>query len=99
MPILMSIAKYDNRGRVVCPKCGAKMPVPHDRLLARSSVDRPACCPAGHYFIIDDDVAYAVNDILSRSRENNWRKRNLKEFEETPAFMIDKPEKGKIIIP
>lgn len=99
MPLLMSIAKYDMQGRVVCPKCGAKMPVPHGRFLARSTVDRPACCPAGHYFVIDDDVAYAVNDILSKTREHADNKRILKNFEETPSFMIERPEKGKIIIP
>ncbi|MGH9391938.1 MAG: hypothetical protein ACRD1Z_20235 [Vicinamibacteria bacterium] len=88
-------AKVDKLGRIVCPTCGGAIPVPPDRYMGRG----PGQCPVGHAFIVDDDAAFAVNDILSRQRGENWRKDVLKNFEETPKEVKPPEEKGQIIFP
>lgn len=88
------ISKYDKRGRLVCPTCGFTTPIPIDRYLGRGEM----ACGNGHRSMVDDDVAYAVNDILQRANEHRWRRDPLKNFEETPAFLVNK-EKGRIIVP
>ena len=66
---------FDRKGRLICPECRAVMQIPPDRYL-KSDFGK---CPAGHWFHITFDTAYAVNDILSRENVNRWRKKVLKE--------------------
>jgi hypothetical protein len=53
----------------------------------------------GHAFVIDDHLAYAVNDLNSKKIAHRDNRRILKNFEETPAHLAERPEKGKIILP
>lgn len=94
-------AKYDRHGRLVCPTCGTLFPVPDDYWLGRGL----ATCPniqwkAGkHQYLITDDIAYAVNDIRSKSDPSGENKRILKTFEETPDFMKPKKDGDSLFIP
>lgn len=91
----LPIAKFDMKGRIICPTCLERIEVPKDRWMSRGIGN----CNSRHKFAITDDVCYAVNDIMRKEREGHWRKDNLKEFEETPD--VAKPDadgKGRIIL-
>lgn len=100
--------------RVKCPECGDLLPpIPPDMVLQRTLVmggkthgvkgqeryKNLGLCHMGHAFVIDDKLAYAVNEINSRKLEHRDNKRILQNFEETPAHLVETPEKGKIILP
>ena len=72
--------RHDGRGRLKCPLCPDSCAIPHDRWLTTGAMT----CDNGHLFAITDDVAFAINSILSLTREGAWRKDNLKRFEGTP---------------
>jgi hypothetical protein len=87
-------AKFDRKGRVVCPTCGDKGEVPKDSWL---SVGQMVC--GDHAFFITAKVAVAVNDILSKTREGNWRKDLVKNVDGPPEVTPYREENGKIILP
>ena len=89
------IAKYDRKGRIICPSCGDSGEVPADRWVTSGLFP----CDNGHQLAITDDVAYAVNSILSKTREGAWRKDRLKEFSGTPKEIKPTESGGKIILP
>ncbi len=89
------IAQYDRKGRIVCPQCGDSGEIPVDRWLTTGLVP----CDNGHQLAITDDVAHAVNTILSKTREGAWRKENLKRFEGTPKDIKPPESGGKIVLP
>jgi hypothetical protein len=76
-------------------------PIPDTHYLGRGIGTCPNTQHPGgmHRFYISDDIAYAVNDILSKSDASGDRKRLVKNFEETPDAMKPQKEGGKIIIP
>jgi hypothetical protein len=99
--------------RVKCPECGDLLPpIPPDMILQRTMVigkgyavtdqkryKNLGLCHMGHAFVIDDHLAYAVNDLNSKKIAHRDNRRILKNFEETPAHLAERPEKGKIILP
>lgn len=91
--------KYDKRGRLVCPTCGFVIPVPDEYWLGRGIGTCPNTSIPMHKFFITDDIAYAVNDIRSKSNPDGEQKRLLKTFEETPDFLKPHKEGGNIFIP
>lgn len=93
------IAKYDKRGRLVCPTCGFVIPIPDTHWLGRGIGTCPNTSIPMHKFFITDDIAYAVNDIRSKSNPDGEQKRLLKNFEATPDAIKPNEEGGKIIIP
>ena len=95
MAELATIVKYDNNGKLICPICGDTGQVKPGDYVRRGVFP----CEKGHLLCIDDDTAYAINDILAKQNEHRWRRDVLKGFEETPSFMVHKEGKNKIIIP
>jgi len=93
--LFIPVAKVDEKGNIVCPKCQIKIPVPANRLMGRG----PGQCPAGHAFIVDDDAAVKCNEIRSKLYEGRWLKDPLKRFEETPEGIGPEKTKGGIILP
>jgi len=89
------IAKFDRKGRIVCPTCGWKIPVPPDRYLARGMGD----CPSKHPFAITDEVSFAVNGINSKKSGRQWIGDILKNSDPTPDEIKPKEEGGQIILP
>lgn len=97
------IVKYDKKGRLVCPTCGFVTPIPVDKNNEQMYLGRGiGTCPntqyrAGpHRFYINDDVAYAVNEILSKTLEGQDNKRILKTFEDLPREIKPEQEGGII---
>lgn len=89
------IAKYDRKGRIVCPVCTNAMVVPPDRYLGRG----PGRCAAGHDYFLNDAVSFAVNDILARQRGQDWRKTLLQSFAEIPEGLVKQDGKSRVILP
>jgi hypothetical protein len=95
------IAKYDKKGRLVCPTCEFVTPIPDTHWLGRGIGTCPNTAYSGgpHKFFITDDIAYAINDIRSKSDASGEQKRLIRNFEETPDAVKPKEDGGKIIIP
>jgi hypothetical protein len=71
------LAKFDKKGRIVCPICSCVMEVPPDRYLAIDFF----LCQNKHKLFISEATCFAVNEILAKTRHGNWRKEPLKNFE------------------
>lgn len=95
MPQEIPIAKFDRKGRVICPVCGDCGEVPPERWLTVGKM----VCGNMHAFMITTDVALSVNDILSRSREGNWRKDVIKGHEDVGKGILPEEGGGKVILP
>lgn len=94
-PLEVPVVKFDMRGRLICPVCGDVGEIPKGAILCRGV---SKACANGHWFAITDDVAFAVNDILSRSDPEGDLKRIVRNFEETPYNLKPPEERGKIIL-
>jgi hypothetical protein len=88
-------AKFDRKGRLVCPTCGDKGEVPRDSWLSVGQM----VCDAKHAFFITAEIAVAVNDILAKTYGGNWRKDVLKEIGELPKEIAPVEDGGKVILP
>jgi hypothetical protein len=93
------IAKYDKRGRLVCPTCGFVTPIPDTHWLGKGIGTCPNTSIPIHKFFITDDISYAINDIRAKSDPSGEQKRLIRNFEETPDAVKPQQEGGKIIIP
>lgn len=103
MPKGLLAGKVDRQGRIVCPHCGQKLEIPPDRWVTRGkancAIDLKTKTVVGHTFLITDDVAYAANDILKKTREGKWRKTMVGNFEATPKFLQPEKDGKKLILP
>lgn|GEM_PF-7043143 len=88
-------AKFDKRGRLVCPICGFVAEIPEDKWLTIGT----ALCGNRHKMFVTMDVVAAVNDILARTRGGNWRKDVLKNLEPPPEWTLPPEEDGNVIFP
>lgn len=98
--------KYDKKGRLVCPTCEFVTPIPVDQNNEQMYLGRGiGTCPntqyrgGPHRFYISDEVAYAVNDILSKTLEGADNKRILKTMEELPDIVKPQKDGGTVFIP
>jgi|SRR6185369_3050183 len=94
----MPIAKYDKKGRLVCPTCEMVIPIPETHWLGKG----PGTCPnvqwrgGRHQFWISEEVSYAINDIRSKSNPDGEQKRLLKTFEEIPREIRPEQDGGVV---
>lgn len=93
-------AKVDKQGRVICPTCQFKIPVPETHSLAQGI----GVCPNGHRFMIDGECVAAFHHFLSKGRSAaaDQSKQMLRNTEDTPKVvkeMQDRISEGGIILP
>lgn len=88
-------ARFDKKGRIICPTCGDSGEVPKDSWLSVGQM----VCDAKHAFFITAEIAVAVNDVLSKTREGNWRKDLVRDVGELPKEIAPPEEGGKVIFP
>jgi hypothetical protein len=93
-------ATVDKLGRVVCPTCSFKIPVPVTHALSQGT----GMCPNGHPFVIDDECVAGYHHFTGKtvSAEGQQSKVMLKNRGDVPAIvkdMQDQITEGGIILP
>lgn len=94
------VASVDKQGRVICPVCKFKIPVPETHSLAQGI----GACPNAHRFIINGECVAAFHHFLRKGRSAAADQSNqmLKNTEDTPKIVEELQEgisEGGIILP
>jgi hypothetical protein len=81
------VATCDKEGRVVCPICMFKIPVPETHSLSQGL----GVCPNGHRFLIDGECVAAFHHFLrkQRSAAGQHSGQMLQNTEDTPKLLKD----------
>ena len=87
------ICTVDKKGRVVCPTCGFKTPVPETHALSVGM----GKCPMNHDFLVDDVAVEAFHHFLGKSNQHS--KHLLKNHEEMVKEIKETLTQGGIILP
>lgn len=90
-------AKVDKQGRVVCPVCAFKIPVPETHSLAQGL----GACPNRHRFLVNGECVAAFHHFL-RKQGSAHSNEMLRNTEETPKLLKELQEgisEGGIILP
>lgn len=80
-------ATVDKQGRVICPVCQFKIPVPETHSLAQGI----GACPNAHRFIINGDCVAAFHHFLRKGRSAVAQQSHqiLQNTEDTPKLLKD----------
>ena len=88
------IATVDKKGRVICPTCKFKIPVPDTHSLSRGT----GKCPMNHDFFVDDTAVEAFHHFLGK-QGSRQSKEILKNHEEMPKELKETLTEGGIVLP
>jgi hypothetical protein len=80
----MLTARVDRQGRVVCPVCQFKIPVPETHSLMQGI----GICPNGHRFLINGECVAAFHHFLGKQGSRH-SKEMLRNTEDTPKLLKD----------